>query len=1463
MVTFIKRLTINSLESVDDIINETNYAIYYSFSCYQKLLVSFKIDFAVGLLLITADCLFLLQWKIFSHRLVLLILSDLVIVIKWTYEYYEWKGLNLISKKNESDLKFQEKKLNANNFSHNFKNANSGGRNNISELPYINDEELKLKVAINSHMDQQGFMEINKQFDIIVDDNLITENNEKMINCEKTDMMIPNTKNEIKDDCLGNQSSKLDKPFVIVYPEHTSESGTLHYIAKESDVDSPDIDNDNTNSLKNSVIKYFSDTISYNDINENKKLEKQIKSARNIEKIRKLNSNENTPNIIVKKEPMQYIGMNINQTKYEPYSAGIQSNEKVKRSRSYNHKKNFHPTSPKTPSSPLHFRRISNPENNLTICPMPFRRNSNPELAISPLEFRKNSNPENYIINERLKEIEDSSKDDADIEPVDDNNNIIESKEGESKLTELKNKTSLKKNDDDSDLLDSDFSKPEKNSNLYFTPPAHINRRKRQVSNSHIDQVSNSYDHAPVYKKKLSVEESSNNIAYNSSEDIENYGNVNPHYNSSKRIIEKSYANQNSKESMQYSMNASKRDSQTYSLSQMSERISGTILNTTNNNVSNNNSTEYNNMFTNIFNMVDNGLMVFDYNSMCIYNNMENFLMLNQKTQVQNFINIDLLRKHNQKFSIDKIIKNNVNIHLVSDYVNFQILIKIFNYVYTYNNSMNLGNNKLNLENLSRVIDKIKQQMFEMNNVTNGSVNDGSQLSQKSRKLGNINILLPDFTELIRNFLLIQSINNYNRKGAFQIEAGFYDNFKKPLILFYGNILINVFFQNIRDNNPILIMVFIDLSDKAETLNNKNKRLFDLQISTSFNHNIKQPTNFIYGVITAFDDDIKCNKEIVDSVKGYFLAKKNENSQVVDNKIQELENLVQWFDSVKELTEQVIRTMNYMNYIIESFVELNSIECEQMIPNILEFDLVSKMADILSIWQYEFAIKNIQYSIILDESLVELMKINGHNNLKSIVWRTDINKFCSVFIGIIENCTKHAYCDMTERNMINIIIGKVSNDVLTISVVDKGKGIDTETLEHIKDRIYSKRQAEPMLNNAMDFNLGLKKISILQKYLGWPNHKKITIESELNTGTFVTFYQKYVEDDQIWKEACLDISRKDCGSMISEQFPEAIDQNKKSVYSTDSRFENKSESASIPYKLYNDQLKAFRLTNTVQSKSISNGTNTKKIGTNSDQNSIISGEKFKTNSNSQSNGNNTKRNLTKSDQNSIISGDKPYSQHSAFSKDKNNSFSRKSDSLKLDSKNSFKNFSNGEDEQVPFDCRSSLYLREASADTPQFDKKSNLMTNSDRSDYHINKDKLNLLQSELENIIEEDEDNITVYNKVSDINNRGVNSLMANCRISNKFIENKKEETLFDRTPNCTQRPHDNTEKRFANTTQTKYATNKNEDDNSIIETEKKIRKSITLKGVTGNYYIQVNRNCIESINSSGYNETFKYYFSK
>lgn len=187
----------------------------------------------------------------------------------------------------------------------------------------------------------------------------------------------------------------------------------------------------------------------------------------------------------------------------------------------------------------------------------------------------------------------------------------------------------------------------------------------------------------------------------------------------------------------------------------MSERISGTILNTTNNNVSNNNSTEYNNMFTNIFNMVDNGLMVFDYNSMCIYNNMENFLMLNQKTQVQNFINIDLLRKHNQKFSIDKIIKNNVNIHLVSDYVNFQILIKIFNYVYTYNNSMNLGNNKLNLENLSRVIDKIKQQMFEMNNVTNGSVNDGSQLSQKSRKLGNINILLPDFTELIRNFLLI------------------------------------------------------------------------------------------------------------------------------------------------------------------------------------------------------------------------------------------------------------------------------------------------------------------------------------------------------------------------------------------------------------------------------------------------------------------------------------------------------------------------------------------------------------------------------------------------------------------------------------------------------------------------------------------------------------------------------------
>lgn len=151
------------------------------------------------------------------------------------------------------------------------------------------------------------------------------------------------------------------------------------------------------------------------------------------------------------------------------------------------------------------------------------------------------------------------------------------------------------------------------------------------------------------------------------------------------------------------------------------------------------------NLFDNIFKMVDNGLLIFNSNATCIFNNMANYFKRHQKSQAHEFLNYDIINKvenRHEKLSIDKIfkLKNSFDLYLVSDFSNFQNLLGIFNYVYKNNTQKNIS-----LENMRITIDRLKSKLSDY------CSNDVSDYSKKLEKLP-VSIKLADLLGLMKGF---------------------------------------------------------------------------------------------------------------------------------------------------------------------------------------------------------------------------------------------------------------------------------------------------------------------------------------------------------------------------------------------------------------------------------------------------------------------------------------------------------------------------------------------------------------------------------------------------------------------------------------------------------------------------------------------------------------------------------------
>lgn len=355
----------------------------------------------------------------------------------------------------------------------------------------------------------------------------------------------------------------------------------------------------------------------------------------------------------------------------------------------------------------------------------------------------------------------------------------------------------------------------------------------------------------------------------------------------------------------------------------------------------------------------------------------------------------------------------------------------------------------------------------------------------------------------------------------------------------------------------------VELSGKADAINHTDTKLFHNQITNSFNHYIRQPINLVYCIVSNINDDIIYNKEKFDDI---VVAVKQCNN--CKNNELDYTSLLSFFREADKSIDQVLISLTHMVYILESHIDMILFETEQSNPNISQFDIKFKLEDILSIWHGDYLKKKIKYSVVYDQKLIS-NSVEEMSNCSYVFWKTDTIKFATIFMSLVDNCIKHAFVayekkdidNTNSNNKIDIIVKMVTNDVISISVCDNGKGIDQETLTQIREYINDTHyKAMPYQSNMLQLTLGLKKCAFFQKYLGWPKHQNLVINSDVGIGTSVTFFLKLIEDESIWNQACLD-NMTDKWKLDKVLMNESIDLCRKSIPSSFTDFKGYSDSS--------------------------------------------------------------------------------------------------------------------------------------------------------------------------------------------------------------------------------------------------------------------------------------------------------------
>ena len=176
----------------------------------------------------------------------------------------------------------------------------------------------------------------------------------------------------------------------------------------------------------------------------------------------------------------------------------------------------------------------------------------------------------------------------------------------------------------------------------------------------------------------------------------------------------------------------------------------------------------------------------------------------------------------------------------------------------------------------------------------------------------------------------------------------------------------------------------------------------------------------------------------------------------------------------------IINETDRLNVLVNDILVLSKIQATEEELKIEKFDLIKEINEIVS-----------KYAIIKETENYEIICTMPK---KAMVY-ADKNKINQVIYNLINNAINYTGKD----NKVNINVKEEKNDYL-VEIIDTGKGIAKEDLDHIWERYYKKEKNHK--RNVVGTGLGLSIVkNILENH-----HFKYGVESKVNKGT--KFYFK-------------------------------------------------------------------------------------------------------------------------------------------------------------------------------------------------------------------------------------------------------------------------------------------------------------------------------------------------------------------
>ena len=531
-------------------------------------------------------------------------------------------------------------------------------------------------------------------------------------------------------------------------------------------------------------------------------------------------------------------------------------------------------------------------------------------------------------------------------------------------------------------------------------------------------------------------------------------------------------------------------------------------------------------LFYDVLRLIDNGLMLFDSNFTCIYDNIKIYCRKIENTKVTELMNIDLFN-HPKPPKLEKLFKNVTDACLIMDCLYFTRQAKIYSYVKADRNiDIHLPKIEDAMTSISMKEQKGLVNMGTQNFFSSKDMHNRSDINENIIQNNNqiIEVYIHELLELLK--VLFMKIEIEKNKKTEYIE---YEFLKLCTLqnFFYKDLSINISFVDLL-TEPVICIVFNDLGDKLRQFNYDDKNQFKNRLLSSIDHEIRTPLNLIFCLVENWTEEFKeaedmlsnigmCNYDQIDQNDGLRI-----NSMVVGNSINksqindltlksikgktyiksnmmeinsDVENVRELLNTCRQESVNIIKSQTHLLLILQSWVDFAMLETKKFSQNISDVNIKACIMDIFDIYREQLFERNIDYNLSIEDDCKHSFK-------------TDETRLKIILSNIIFNSIKY-----TINGKIDIHVERINSGIIRFVIIDSGIGMSHETLVKLKDSLKD-NLTSTITENSSGIGLGLRVCSSLQKHLGTKGFNNIDIDSEKDHGTCISFYLKTLEENE-------------------------------------------------------------------------------------------------------------------------------------------------------------------------------------------------------------------------------------------------------------------------------------------------------------------------------------------------------------